>query len=438
MKQPLFSSRTGSNDGTYDGVTSILEIDRGTDGTAMLTLDSTNENSVSVLIPIDGSFSKFYVNCTVAPGAGNSWTILLRVNESDTALSVTISDSSTSGSDTSNTVSVSAGDLVAIRVNPSSGPAAARFSWGVLFDGGAQGAILPAVTNNNFTNSIAQSWYPFGRTYTESGGPIEVDVIFPTAGTLKNLRVNLTAAPGVGNQLDFDVYLNDVATVLSVSVNGTATTGSDLSDTIAIVAGDRVSVRTDPISSPTPSVVRFGMQFAPTTDGEAPVFSVFQPSGIAGSTDTLFVGLEKVFIAGASLTESDVQSPCPGSVTFSKLYLYMEDIDGNPQTVGNGKHFNFNVRKNGNSQLLSVELIQGMSSSNNLVNSFSAVAGDLLNYGADASERAIIFHSKTNDDPIIFKDRTNTNPVIFHNLYDPTTIANLAHHIKISMVAVVA
>src|SRR5205823_676252 len=57
-----------------------------------------------------------------APGPGNSWTFVLRVNETDTALRVTISDLAKTQSDLIHSVTINPGDRLDIKCVPSGTP----------------------------------------------------------------------------------------------------------------------------------------------------------------------------------------------------------------------------------------------------------------------------------------------------------------------------
>lgn len=62
--------------------------------------------------PTAFTLSDFYVRLETAPGSGTSRTFELAVNEVDTALALTISNTNTEGSDLTNSVSVSAGSIL--------------------------------------------------------------------------------------------------------------------------------------------------------------------------------------------------------------------------------------------------------------------------------------------------------------------------------------
>jgi hypothetical protein len=86
----------------------------GTEGTAQIL--STRSITVRNL----------FVSLALPPGVGTSRTFTVRVNGSNTTLAVTISNTSTTGSNTSDIISISAFDLVSILHSVSGAPAASR------------------------------------------------------------------------------------------------------------------------------------------------------------------------------------------------------------------------------------------------------------------------------------------------------------------------
>lgn len=65
--------------------------------------------------PCAGSVKNLFVNCYSGPGTGKVATITLMVNGSATALTASLNGAGTSGSDTTHSVTVARGDLLALR-----------------------------------------------------------------------------------------------------------------------------------------------------------------------------------------------------------------------------------------------------------------------------------------------------------------------------------
>lgn len=85
-----------------------------------------NEASSQLLITKSGVVSDLYACLENAPGLGNSSTFTFRLNGVDQGLSTTISDSSTTGNDTANTVAVTTNDLISIIHTETGTPASSR------------------------------------------------------------------------------------------------------------------------------------------------------------------------------------------------------------------------------------------------------------------------------------------------------------------------
>lgn len=95
--------------------------------------DSTTEAHVTVPWPRAGTFKNMYVVVDTAPTAGRNVTFTFRKNGADQALTAAIADTAVAASDTTNTVTVAAGDLVSIKVVASASAATTRPKVGLQF-----------------------------------------------------------------------------------------------------------------------------------------------------------------------------------------------------------------------------------------------------------------------------------------------------------------
>jgi hypothetical protein len=93
---------------------------------------STTEGIAQGISPLSGTLSKLYVSVTTAPGVGNTITATLRVNGSDTAVTCTISGTSTTASDLTHTAAITAGQPVSVKMVYSAGAAASYPSGGLM------------------------------------------------------------------------------------------------------------------------------------------------------------------------------------------------------------------------------------------------------------------------------------------------------------------
>jgi len=83
---------------------------------------NNTETNVQTALPLNCTLSNFYVYLNNSPGGTASYTFIIRKNGVNTALSVTISGGSITGSDLVDTVSFTSGDLFSISAVPSGGP----------------------------------------------------------------------------------------------------------------------------------------------------------------------------------------------------------------------------------------------------------------------------------------------------------------------------
>lgn len=88
------------------------------------------------------------------------------------------------------------------------------------------------------TTRFLTPWYDESTAQT-----IVVAWRIPRAGTIRNMRVRHNITAGNGNAIVYTLLVNGVATALTVSLASTAADGSDLVNTVAVAAGDLVSVR---------------------------------------------------------------------------------------------------------------------------------------------------------------------------------------------------
>lgn len=75
---------------------------------------------------------------------------------------------------------------------------------------------------------------------TSGTSPIQFRML--SAGTLRRLRVRHNSTAGNGNAIVYTVRVNGVASALTVSLASTSSDGSDLSNTVAVAAGDLVDI----------------------------------------------------------------------------------------------------------------------------------------------------------------------------------------------------
>ena len=145
-------------------------------------------------------------------------------------------------------------------------------------DTGATGATGPAGTNgtNGATGAIVENGsslalvQPSGSTTTYyvflGANTTETSVQQPSAiaGTVANLYVQLSAAPGTGRTWTATLMKNGVATAATCVVSNTATSCSDTAHPVTIVAGDKLDLREVTSSTSVPDTnIAFSFKVTP-------------------------------------------------------------------------------------------------------------------------------------------------------------------------------
>lgn len=127
---PYFTNDAGTDIRVDVGSVFCVEAINNATSTAKCSLSqcSTSDAQQDRLTPItsDGVFSNLYAAVIGAPDNGvgtQAWDFTLRVNDSATTLTCDIEETATTCNDTTNTVTVSAGDLVGFNITPSGTPA---------------------------------------------------------------------------------------------------------------------------------------------------------------------------------------------------------------------------------------------------------------------------------------------------------------------------
>lgn len=96
---------------------------------------TTEDRAATPVGAIPFTVTGLYVEHSAAPTAtsGKSWTDTFRVNSTNTALSVVVADTATSGLMQTD-VALDAGDLIDVQVAPTNTPAGAEFHWGLSLE----------------------------------------------------------------------------------------------------------------------------------------------------------------------------------------------------------------------------------------------------------------------------------------------------------------
>jgi hypothetical protein len=193
---------------------------RDIDGVSVAETTTNLNQDASSTIPVDGTISALYVGTSgglYAPGTGTSYTITLFRDGGATALSCTISNTATSCDDLTHSLSVYAGDTLAIEDTESGTPAQVNLSWSMDFSPTNQNDTI--FTGTGQYSSTTEQFGPIPGDYSVVGWSTNTNIrelLFPEAGTIDQLHTLLSQVNGVGS---YDTMFEDNAASTTLTCN---------------------------------------------------------------------------------------------------------------------------------------------------------------------------------------------------------------------------
>lgn len=153
-------------------------------------------------------------------------------------------------------------------------------------------------------------------TADEAGGTMVV----AAAGTLRNLTIRLDTAPGAGKSRTFVLRINGVDSGVTVTISDAATTGRDIVNSVAVAAGDKLTLKSTPTGTPDAnSVTRVTCEFESTASGESTYARQTTNAGSANIASTNYIQPFAGSAAGTStavpITDATAIMPCAGNLT---------------------------------------------------------------------------------------------------------------------------
>ena len=340
------------------------------------TPDSTEEYTTEI-IPTPGTLTNFQAGITTAPGDGKSWVFTVRLGSAggamgDTALSVTISGAVAvlSSLDT-DTVAVTAGQRVCISSTPSGTPTAAGAIYkSCTFIPTTAGETI-LIGNSAATPLVANNYHNLVAGHGGDATLFDASTLFPTAGTLKNFYVELTAAPGAGNSRTFAIG------TLSVTISGaSATTGNDTNpaNNVDIAAGNSAAILHTVTNTPAAARGKWGVVFLPDTQGE---FITSATTDDATSSTT--VEYQTLTCADTILTSTEAEQYglCSVACTAKSIYIALGT------SPGSGNAWVFTLRRNGTTNTAETVTLTNAQTGNASAD-VAISAADLLSTSIDA------------------------------------------------------
>ena len=328
LSAPMMIGQSSGNPST----SAINYIFPGNNNTGTWTATSSLRASP---IAATGTLSNFQVLLGTAPGAGAGWSYnVCNLTTSTCTLTCDVSGASaTTCSDTSNSLAVTAGDMVAVRSCPyntlgctaGTAPTASATRMSYEFTS-TVGSEAPIFWGGEASISTA-GYYGVGANVRDTNAlPNSAETVAPTAGTIDRLYAYCTAGLTSGKSWTFTLYKNSSPTNLSVIISNACAVQSDLDagHAVGVNAGDTLAIYANPASSPTAGVLFGSVRWLPTTANEYPLFSA---AGILPATGTRYMSISGSTTTGSG-TESLDQMVIPAGLHVTKSYISIDTAPG--------------------------------------------------------------------------------------------------------------
>lgn len=329
---------------------------------------SATESNVYQVMPTAGEIYSLRIRLSAAVAGGTTLTFTIMKNSVAQALTVTIIAGQSTGSDLSHSVSFVAGDIVSIRSTVTGVPGAPIAQWSTLW--------CPTIYGESImlTNDTAVIADPTYNALQGNGGvgtttELHWQAPMPTAGTFKKMVVRLSADAGVSpDAYNFMLRYNTANTTLNATLVADNVTGSDVVNTVAVVAGGLVDLLITPISTPAVApTCAIGLVFTSTTAGE----SVVLGGGNRGfSVAAIRYNTLQGSIALAGFTWDATESNRYQEThvtTVSKLYL---NLGAAPDNGAGVQSYTFDIRHAGASTGVQVVVSEVATTGSDTVNTY--------------------------------------------------------------------
>ena len=223
-----------------------------------------DEDSSRQVCPTSGTIKNLYVRLNIDPGtAPDAYRFTLRKNGISQALTVTIVANDTTGNDTDHEVTVAAGDVLTMMIEPISTPSEEpSATYGMVFVADADGESI--IMGNTMYQALDTGVLKYAALQCSVNLIWQADesTVYALGQEciLKKLYVLLSAAPGDGKSYTFNPRIAIATGDLSVTITGAAvTTGNDTINTDAVADDDYLSLMCTPAGTPAAAVPYWGL-----------------------------------------------------------------------------------------------------------------------------------------------------------------------------------
>lgn len=266
------------------------------------------ESSVYSPIPTSGVLKNLYIMSSAAPAGVTDRAFTIMVNGSPSSVTCSLGSSGTTANDTTNTVSVSAGDTVSIRSSVTGLPAAANIAWACSFDPTTDGESFLLYGDSASPSTSATNYeQPLGRGVNAWSATESARFIALAATTIKSLYTVLTVAPGGSSSYGLTARLNATTTASTVTVSGANTTANITGLSVTVSDDAQLSLESIPTSTPVSTAIKTGiLLYISSASG-----TTVTPSTASLTTAT--------FAPTVSVTSNVTVTPSTASLTLTRF-----------------------------------------------------------------------------------------------------------------------
>lgn len=282
-------------------------------------------------------------------------------------LAVTISgDTATTGTDSTNSVTLSAGDQVSIYITGDGSASVAYYS--LRFNGTTDGETVILGSSMGGLLSDTNTEYMMLSSYKTTEDYVKI--VAPCAGTFKNLYVRVDTNPGdaaTGKSRDFTLMVDGSPSALTTNILEIANTNQDTTHTVHVTAGQLVSVRSVPNNTPAISRVHWGVVFLADNTGDFILPAAASENTLNTSSDRYFPVMISI---GYASSESNVETPSVVAFQAKSMYVHLSGVPTQTYT--------FTFRVGEVSKTLSVAMSGSDVDKSDTINPYSVQAGDKI------------------------------------------------------------
>lgn len=359
---------------------------------------TTSTSAYVPIVPAAGAIRNIVIAIDTAAGTSASWTFTLQKNTAassysgfaDTAAVITIAGVSQLAGEYLGEVSIAAGDLVRLKIQPSAGPAPAAASInrsayefmsadpGVSIYCGSAGGMG---TSTKYEHPFRPSGENWEATLGNSMG------LAAAAGTITALYAYGATVGGAnpGTGYDWVIYKNGVAqdgsggtpdTRLSMDVSAAAAFTDSTTFSLTIAAGDTLYLQSTVVGTPFSRSMGVGIAFTADTPGESQWARRFGTQSAGATRWGTLTNASTSNNGGQTLVtteaNAEVLNAAKTSFSLSKLYVL---LDTAPTA---GKSYALTLRNNAVDSALAVTVADAATTGNDLTGSITVVEDDLL------------------------------------------------------------